>query len=93
MSVERHSDLGRGHRVSHDPGDRGHSDFVFSQLARTKTKYRNRMLPDNLCSNGIIKLEAINDYLRKGKKDVDIETEMEWEFDELEFDEYDNDGN
>lgn len=51
------------------------------------------MLPDNLCSNGIIKLEAINDYLRKGKKDVDIETEMEWEFDELEFDEYDNDGN
>lgn len=58
---------------------------LFSKLARTKTKYRNRMLPSNLASHGIVKLEVLNEFHVGGRKDIDIEAKMEWEFDDIDF--------
>lgn len=60
---------------------------LFSTLARTKTKYRNRMEPENLKAHGVIKLETLNEFKLEKSKDVDIDSVMEWEFDELQFDE------
>lgn len=42
---------------------------LFSQLAFTKTKYRNIMLPSNFAAHGIIKLEALNIFHVGGSKD------------------------
>lgn len=59
---------------------------LFSKLARTKTKYRNSMLPRNLAAHSIIKLEALNEFKIGGRKDIEIDAQMEWEFDEIDFD-------
>lgn len=64
---------------------------LFSSLSKTKTKYRNRMLPDNLIKHGVIKLEALKHS--KEKKSIDLNVDLEWEFDlpnNLSDDEEDN---
>lgn len=52
---------------------------LFSKLSRSKTKFRNKMLPDNLASHGIINLEVLNEFQTKVNPEIDITTEMEWE--------------
>lgn len=44
------------------------------------------MLPINLAMHGIIKLETLNECQSGGRKDVNIEQKMEWEYEEIDFD-------
>lgn len=58
---------------------------LLSKLTRTKTKYRNRMLPENLVKHGRIKLEALNAFKSGTRKEINIDEELEWEVEELDF--------
>lgn len=63
---------------------------LFSKLTRTKTKYRNRMLPENLVKHGRIKLEALNAFKSGTRKEINIDEELEWEVEELDFENEDS---
>lgn len=59
---------------------------LFSKLSRTKTKFRNNLLPRNLASHGMVAVEALNSISTTEKPLFNINEELEWEFEELEFD-------
>lgn len=58
---------------------------LFSKLKRAKTPYRNRMLVENLTVIGKIKLDALNNE-EHAPTDIDVEEEMSWTFDPIDFD-------
>lgn len=51
---------------------------LFSKLGRTKTNYRNRMIPENMATHGMIKLEAVNAVLKEDIPEINIEAKLEW---------------
>lgn len=43
------------------------------------------MLPENLAKHGRIKLEALNAFKSGTRKEINIDEELEWEVEELDF--------